>query len=213
VTASASFPARRTVVVATSNKGKLRELRALLADLPIDLLPLAEALPRPLEIIEDGDTFEENARKKARVVAQATALPALADDSGLEVDDLDGRPGVRSARFAGERATDAENNRKLLYELEALAPYARRRARFRCVVVLVDPTRPEETIEASGACEGAIAPAPRGHGGFGYDPIFLVEAAQGRTMAELGDEEKNALSHRARAIADLVPKLRNWIHT
>ena len=207
----ASLPARRTVVVATTNRGKLRELRALLGALPIDLVTPLDVLGRAIDVIEDGATFEANAEKKALAVARATTLPTLADDSGLEVDALDGRPGVRSARFAGERATDAENNRKLLHALEALGGDAARTARFRCAVVFVDPAVPQAACQASGACEGAIAAVARGAGGFGYDPIFVVADAGGRTMAELDDVEKNQRSHRARAVAELLPSLRGWL--
>jgi XTP/dITP diphosphohydrolase len=207
---SASLPARRTVVVATANRGKIRELKSLLAALPIQLVSMGDVSSRPIEIVEDGDTFEDNARKKARAVAASTALPTLADDSGLEVDALEGRPGVRSARYAGERATDAENNRKLLAALDAIGPGAPRTARFRCAVVFFDPARPDAEATAEGACEGEIAGAPRGGGGFGYDPIFLVSGS-GKTMAELPDDEKNRTSHRARAIANMVPHLRDWL--
>ena len=207
----ASLPARRTVVVATTNRGKLRELRAMLAVLPIDLVTPSDILGRTIDVVEDGATFEVNAEKKALAVACATTLPTLADDSGLEVDALDGRPGVRSARFAGERATDAENNRKLLHELEALGHEAVRTARFRCAVVFVDPAHLDVACRASGACEGAIAPIARGTGGFGYDPIFVVDAAAGRTMAELDDAAKSECSHRAHAIAALLPSLRAWL--
>lgn len=206
-----SLPARRTVVVATANRGKLRELRLLLGALPIQLVSMADVSGRPIEIVEDGETFEANAKKKAHAVAASTALPTIADDSGLEVDALDGRPGVRSARFAGERATDAENNRKLLAALEAIGPGASRKARFRCVVAFVDPAHPDAEAVADAACEGEIAAAPRGAGGFGYDPIFVVDERAHRTMAELSDDEKNVLSHRARAIQALVPRLREWL--
>jgi XTP/dITP diphosphohydrolase len=210
-----SLPARRTVVVATGNKGKLLELRALLAGLPIDLMSMRDALPSPLEIDEDGLTFEANALKKARVVAAATALPTLADDSGLEVDALAGAPGVYSARYAGPRATDAENNRKLLGELEAFESHGPRTARFRCVLVLVDPVSPDAPLISTGTCEGRIATSSRGHGGFGYDPIFLVDDPPGtpgpKTMAELPEAEKNARSHRAGAVAAMVPLLRRWL--
>jgi len=204
-----SVPARRTLVVATGNRGKLHELRELLADLPIDLKSMAEALPRPVEIVEDAPGFEGNARKKARLVAEACAMPVLADDSGLEVDALDGAPGVRSARYAGEGATDAENNKKLL---KALEESASRTARFRCVIALHDPIALAEPLIAEGSCEGEIATHPRGSHGFGYDPIFIVHGLPGRrTMAELGDVEKNAISHRARAIQALRPQLRKWL--
>jgi XTP/dITP diphosphohydrolase len=198
-----SIPARRTVVLATSNKGKLRELRELLAELPIDLV----TPPNPIHVVEDGETFEENARKKAVAVADALAMPALADDSGLEVDALGGRPGVRSARFAGEGATDAENNRKLLTELDALGSVPRT-ARFRCVLSFVDPVT-RASFVTTGSCEGSITSSGRGTGGFGYDPLFVVEERQ--TMAELPDAEKNAKSHRAQAIKAMIPLLREWL--
>jgi XTP/dITP diphosphohydrolase len=205
-----SLPARRTVVVATANRGKIRELKSLLAALPIQLVSMGDVSGRPIEIVEDADTFIGNAKKKAHAVAASTALPTLADDSGLEVDALDGLPGVRSARYAGERATDAENNRKLLGALEALGPGAPRTARFRCAVVFFDPARPDAESVTEGTCEGEITGAPRGGGGFGYDPIFLVSGA-GMTMAELPDDEKNRISHRARAIEHMVPNLRDWL--
>lgn len=206
-----SLPARRTLVVATGNKGKMREFRELLAELPLDLVSVAEATSRRIDIVEDGDTFEENAKKKAYAVADALALPTLADDSGLEVDALGGRPGVRSARFAGEGATDAENNRKLLTELDALGA-VKRAARFRCVLCLVDPVHRSEPLLSSGSCEGSIAGSGRGLGGFGYDPIFVVRDVEGgRTMAELSDREKNAQSHRARAVQAMIPALRRWL--
>jgi XTP/dITP diphosphohydrolase len=206
-----SLPARRTVVVATSNKGKIAELRALFASLPIDWVTVGEAVGRPIEVVEDGDTFEANALKKAKTVAAALAMPALADDSGLCVDALGGRPGVRSARWAGEGATDADNNRKLLAELAAEGREEGRTARFRCVLAFVDPAYPDQPLFAEGAVEGQIALGGRGQGGFGYDPIFLVAGdAAGRTMAELPDAEKNAISHRARAVAAMLPLLSRW---
>jgi XTP/dITP diphosphohydrolase len=204
-----SVLARRTVVVATGNRGKLHEFRKLLADLPIDLKSMAEAVPRKIEIVEDLPTFEGNARKKARLVAEACAMPVLADDSGLEVDALDGAPGVRSARYAGEGATDAQNNRKLLTSLQ---DQVARAARFRCVIVLHDPIALLEPLVAEGTCEGEIATGPRGGHGFGYDPIFVVRDVEGdRTMAELSDEEKNAVSHRGKAVAAMRARLRVWL--
>lgn len=206
---STSLFARRTVVCATNNKHKLRELRMIFAELPIDLVTVEQVAKRTIDVVEDRDTFEGNAWKKAREVAEALALPALADDSGLEVDALLGAPGVRSARYSGEHATDAQNNRKLLQELDALAG-APRSARFRCVLVLHDPTAPAQPIVAEGACEGEITATPRGAHGFGYDPIFIVKEAD-RTMAELADAEKNVISHRARAARAMTPKLRAWL--
>jgi XTP/dITP diphosphohydrolase len=199
------------VCLATHNRGKLVELRALLADLPIALVSLETALPGQPQAIEDGATFLDNARIKARAAAKATVMVTLAEDAGLEVDALGGRPGVRSARFAGEGATDADNNAALL---EAMGEVEddQRSARFRCVMVLVDPWADAgaREIVVEGACEGTIARAPQGGGGFGYDPLFVV-AGIGRTMAELDDEEKNRASHRARAVAALRPALTDLI--
>ncbi|HEY1535740.1 MAG TPA: RdgB/HAM1 family non-canonical purine NTP pyrophosphatase [Polyangiaceae bacterium] len=191
-----------TIVLATSNHGKIQELRALLADLPVQFLSAAEVLGEQPSIVEDGATFEANALIKARAVARATRTLALADDSGLEVDALGGRPGVRSARFAHERATDAENNAALLRELENIEEGARG-ARFRCVLSLVNPWRESEVYVAEGSCEGSIARAPRGNGGFGYDPLFVVAGQDGKAMAELSEDDKNKVSHRARAVAAL----------
>jgi XTP/dITP diphosphohydrolase len=191
-----------TIVLATSNHGKIQELRALLADLPVQFLSAAEVLGEQLSIVEDGATFEANALIKARAIAAATRTLALADDSGLEVDALGGRPGVRSARFAHERATDAENNAALLRELESFEEGARG-ARFRCALALVNPWRESEVHVAEGSCEGSIARAPCGSGGFGYDPLFMVSGHHGKTMAELSEADKNRVSHRARAVQAL----------
>jgi len=189
------------LVVATRNRGKLAELRRLLAGEPVELKAVDELTGVP-EVEEDGATFEANARKKALEVARATGLPALADDSGLEVDALDGAPGVLSARYAGEPCDDGANNRKLLAALAGL-PAARRTARFRCALVFVDGDGTR--LSADGSCEGHIGEAPRGAGGFGYDPLFLVDGdARGRTMAELAPDEKNRISHRARALEKMV---------
>ena len=205
---------RDTLVVATGNRGKLEELRALLSGLPLRVLGVSEVLKHPPRVVEDGATFAENAVKKAREVARETLMWTLADDSGLEVDALGGRPGVRSARFAHERATDAENNAALLAALSELADPVTSgageggfRARFRCVLALVDPfTGAGEPRTVEGVCEGTITRAPRGSGGFGYDPLFVV-AGTDRTMAELPGDEKNRLSHRAQAFAALRPLL------
>ncbi|HEY5374316.1 MAG TPA: RdgB/HAM1 family non-canonical purine NTP pyrophosphatase [Polyangiaceae bacterium] len=191
-----------TIVLATSNHGKIQELRALLADLPVQFLSVADVLGEQPTILEDGATFEANALIKARAVARATRTLALADDSGLEVDALGGRPGVRSARFAHERATDAENNAALLRELENIEEGARG-ARFRCALALVNPWQESEIYVAQGSCEGSIARAPRGNGGFGYDPLFVVTGQDGKAMAELSEDDKNKVSHRARAVSAL----------
>ena len=192
-----------TLVLASSNEGKLTELRVLLADLPVRVLGVSEVLGRMLPVAETGSSFEENAILKARAVCQATRLVSLADDSGLEVTALGGRPGVRSARFAHERATDAENNAALLRELEQIEP-PERTARFRCALSLATPYSPQvKSVE--GSCSGAIARTPRGSGGFGYDPLFLVEGHDGRSMAELSELEKNEVSHRGQAVRALRP--------
>ncbi len=199
-----------TLVVATTNRGKLEELRALLADMPVEVRSAADVMREPPHVEEDGATFADNAVKKAKTIAHATMMLTLADDSGLEVAALDGRPGVRSARFAHPRATDAENNAALLGALDALGdppdPQGFRAA-FRCVLALVDPfTGGGEPRIVEGTCEGTITRTPRGSAGFGYDPLFVV-AGTDRTMAELGEDEKNRVSHRARAFAALRPVL------
>jgi XTP/dITP diphosphohydrolase len=191
------------VVVATRNKGKLRELVPLLAHLELDLCTIDDVAPGA-ELREDGVTFVENALAKARQATRATGLPAIADDSGLEVDALDGAPGVYSARYAGLDADDAMNNAKLLEALRDV-PSTLRTARFRCVAAFVDPVRGLELVR-EGACEGEVLEAPRGEDGFGYDPLFFVPRA-GRTMAELPLEEKNRLSHRAAAFRALAKAL------
>lgn len=204
---------RHCLVVATSNRGKLEELRALLSDLPLDVLSLADVMKTPITIVEDGKTFAENATKKARVVSEATMMLSLADDSGLEVDALHGAPGVHSARFAHERATDAENNAALLAALDNLVEPAdgglprTYRARFRCALSLIDPYSDDGAPRVvEGVCEGHVTRTPRGSGGFGYDPLFVVDGLA-RTMAELTEAEKNKLSHRARAFSALRPLL------
>ncbi len=196
----------RRLVFATRNQGKLRELSALVAPLALEIVSAAE-LQAP-EVVEDGQTFAENAAKKASVVAAATSLPALADDSGLVVDALEGAPGVHSARFAGPRATDAENNLLLLQRLQGVAPRDRTAA-FVCVMAFVDPgaSRPGEVLLAEGRCHGRILEEARGEGGFGYDPLFWVPE-RGRTFAELGSEVKNSISHRAMAMREMLSLLR-----
>jgi len=195
------------LVVATRNRGKLEELRSLLRGLDVEVLSVADVVRRDLVVVEDGDTFEANAVKKAREIADATMMLTVADDSGLEVDVLGGAPGVRSARFAGERATDADNNAALLAALDALDadPLGTRTtdsypARFRCVLALVDPfVKDGEPFVVEGVCDGRVTRTPRGSGGFGYDPLFLVDGTD-KTMAELSEGEKNRISHRARAV-------------
>ena len=199
----------RPLVFATRNPGKLVELRELLPG--VDVLSVDDAARRigaPIpEVVEDAATFEGNASKKAREVSRLTGLPALADDSGLEVDALDGAPGVYSARYAGEHAGDAANNAKLLAALAGV-PAERRTARFHAVLALADLAGAlgAETLTAHGVCEGVILDAARGAGGFGYDPLFLVPEL-GKTFAELGVGTKSDLSHRARAMRTLRPQL------
>lgn len=191
------------LVIATGNPGKIRELGALLADVGISLQTLAD-FPNCPEVAEDGETFEANAAKKAWAVVACTGLPALADDSGLEVDALGGRPGVFSARYAGdrtapERPTDADNYRRLLEEMAGI-PWDQRRARFVCCIVVAFPGG--RTVVARGACEGVINLTPQGSGGFGYDPVFWLPEYN-CTMAEVGLEVKNRISHRAQALKQL----------
>jgi XTP/dITP diphosphohydrolase len=198
---------RSGLVVATSNRGKLEELKLLLAGWPADVRAIREVLSQPPIVVEDGATFAENATKKASVAAAATRMLALGDDSGLEVDALDGRPGVRSARFAGEEATDAENCAALLAALRDCGTTPPFHARFRCVLALVDPRWPDSgPLLVEGTCHGTIVDSPRGAGGFGYDPVFVVNGTA-KTMAELTRAEKNGVSHRARALAALEPHL------
>jgi len=193
------------ILIATMNEGKLREYERLLADVPgLELVTMA-SLPEPVDVVEDRDTFVGNALKKATEIAAASGMSCLADDSGLEVDALGGRPGVYSARYAGEGATDAENNAKLLGELTATAD-DQRTARFRCAIVMVDGAV-RELAMVEGACEGRIGRAPKGAHGFGYDPLFIPDGYD-QTMAELGPETKNEISHRAKAAEKLVPLLR-----
>lgn len=183
------------LVLATRNEGKVREITSLLRDLPLEILTLRD-FPGVPELAEEGDTFAANAAAKALAVARATGLMALADDSGLEVDHLEGAPGVRSSRFAGEKAGDAENNHKLLRMLAGV-PRERRTARFRCVVAIALPDG--RVSLAEGSCEGIITEEPRGATGFGYDPLFLVPGL-GLTFAELDPGVKNEVSHRGRAL-------------
>lgn len=182
-----------SILAATNNAHKLEEIRAILAPLGIAVMSLAEA-GLAIEVVEDRDTFEGNAIKKAREIAAAAGRPALADDSGLEVFALGGRPGVFSARYAGEPSNSQANICKLLCEVRSLAD---RSARFVCVIAVARPDGTAET--ASGEIRGRIIDAPRGAGGFGYDPIFVPDGFD-QTFAELGAAEKNRLSHRANAL-------------
>ena len=193
------------VLIATMNDGKLREYQRLLAGVSGLELQTMASLAQRVDVDEDRDTFEGNALKKAKEIAEVAGVPCLADDSGLEVDALGGRPGVHSARYSGEGATDQSNNAKLLEELEAV-PDAERTARFRCAIAVVD-ARGRELATVDGACEGRIGREPRGTHGFGYDPVFVPDGYT-QTMAELGPDTKNEISHRAKAAAKLAPLLR-----
>ena len=194
------------VVIATRNAGKLREIQAILAPLGLRILSLRD-FPEIPEIVEDGNTFEENALKKAIAVALQTGRTAMADDSGLAVDALQGRPGVFSSRYAGEKATDADRCRKLLEEMAGIPP-GKRGAVFICVMAVASPGGKTEVVK--GECRGEIALAPRGSHGFGYDPVFFLPEF-GKTMAELAPEVKNQISHRARALEKLKQVLPNFL--
>jgi XTP/dITP diphosphohydrolase len=182
-----AMSARERLLVATHNAHKLRELGRLLPGVPLDPLPPGAESPE-----ETGETYAENALIKAHAAARATGRAAIADDSGIEAEALGWRPGVRTARYAGPDATDRENLDKLHREAPAGS-----RARYVCVVAHVTPAGEEHLFE--GRCTGTLATAPRGEGGFGYDPLFIADEAPGRTMAELTDEEKDAISHRGHA--------------
>jgi XTP/dITP diphosphohydrolase len=192
------------LVLATRNQDKGRELAALLRDLGIRIRTLAE-FPAAPEVVEDGETCEANAIKKAVTAARVTGLPAVADDTGLMVEALGGRPGVHAARYAGEDATYGDNCRKLLHELAGV-PQERRGARFVTVAAIADPKGKVEVVQ--GVLDGLIAETPVGSKGFGYDPVFFVPEL-GKTLAQLTPEEKNRISHRALAFAkmrDLLQK-------
>lgn len=196
-----------SIVIATRNPGKTAEIRDLLQDFPIRIRNLEDFGPIP-EVEEDGNTFEENAYKKASFTARILGLPALADDSGLVVDALNGAPGVLSARYGGKEATDADRCTKLLAEL---AGQTDRRAAFECVISIAMPTGPALTYDAR--CEGLITELPAGHNGFGYDPVFFYPPLE-KTFAELNRDEKNRVSHRGKALAELkleMDKVMIWI--
>ena len=190
-------------VLASANPGKLREFAALLSPFALQLVPQGELGIRPAA--ETGTTFLENALIKARHAAHLAHLPALADDSGLEVEALGGRPGVWSARFAGEAASDEDNLRRLLAELHDV-PDEFRQARYQCVIVFLRSGQDPVPLIARGSWQGSIAHNPRGQGGFGYDPVF-VPAGEHRSAAQLGSAEKNAVSHRGQALRALVAML------
>jgi len=185
----------RPIVLATRNEGKIREFRRILADFPIEIKSLEDFGPIP-DVVEDGETFEDNAVIKARHTARILGLPAIADDSGLEVAALGGAPGIKSARYAGEAADDRDKYLTLLTALEGIED---RKARFVCVLAIAVPRGPALIYE--GICEGAIALEMKGGNGFGYDPVFYFPPL-GKTFAELSADEKNRVSHRGKALSE-----------
>lgn len=199
------------LLVATRNPGKVRELARLFASLEgVELVGL-DRFGQLADVVEDADTFEGNAIEKARELARLTGLPTVADDSGIEVDALGGAPGVHSARYAGAHGDDEANNAKLIEALRDVDD-ARRTARFRCALAFADPRGPlgERVHVEHGVVEGSVLRAPRGEGGFGYDPLFLLRGDT-RTTAELSAEEKNAISHRAEAARKMCAFLRDYL--
>ncbi len=196
-----------TLVIATGNPGKTAEIRDLLRGFPINIKNLDDFGPIP-PVVEDGDTFDENAYKKASFVSKILGLPALADDSGLVVEALGGAPGVYSARYAGENATDTQRHTKLLEEMKG---HTNRQAAFECVISLAVPTGAALTYE--GRCEGLIAEKPAGDGGFGYDPVFYYPPLK-KTFGQLSREAKSRISHRGQALGELkeeIDKVLTWI--
>ena len=196
-----------TLVIATGNPGKTAEIRDLLRGFPINIKSLIDFGPLP-PVVEDGATFDENAYKKASFISKILGLPALADDSGLVVEALGGAPGVYSARYAGETATDTQRYTKLLEEMQG---HTNRQAAFECVISLAVPTGAALTYE--GSCEGLIAANPSGNGGFGYDPVFYYPPLK-KTFGELSREEKSRISHRGKALGELkeeFDKVLTWI--
>lgn len=196
-----------TLVIATRNQGKLSEISDLLKDYPVDIKSLDDFGPIP-EVVEDGETFEENAYKKSSFTARVLGFPALADDSGLIVPAIDGAPGVHSARWAGENATDSDKCEKLLRELEGKTD---RRAAFECVISIAVPGGPALTY--TGRCEGDILTVPRGENGFGYDPVFYYAPFK-KTFAEISRKKKSQVSHRGKALMEVqseFDKVLTWI--
>lgn len=196
----------KEIVIASKNKGKIKEIQAAFEHVRVNVISLVE-FPEIPDAVEDGKTFEENALIKAKFYAKLTGKACLADDSGLEVDALQGAPGVYSARYAGETATDAENNDKLIAELQKVNGIGSA-ARFRCVLAFVDMNG--ENILCSGSCEGSILEKERGNGGFGYDPLFYIEELK-KSMAEIKIEEKNQISHRGVALKMMAEKLAEYL--
>ena len=207
-TVSLQSKTRKTLLIATRNEGKTREFKAMFSQLGYDIKNLND-FPELPEVAETGMTFEENARLKAETISELTGEMVLADDSGLMVDVLGGLPGVWSARFAGEHATDAANNAKLLHELASTAVSPeKRKAKFHTTLVVAAPGKSSLVVE--GEWPGSIATIPRGDDGFGYDPLFFYEET-GRTAAQMTLEQKNKVSHRARALQNLLKEWPEWL--
>ncbi|MBD5431092.1 MAG: XTP/dITP diphosphatase [Lactobacillus sp.] len=199
----------KEILFATGNQGKAKELKEAFKKASVDLIVKTNAdLDNPPEPIESGRTFEANAKIKAHELADFSGLPTIADDSGLIVDKLNGAPGVRSARYAGEAHNDAHNNAKLLAELGGV-PENERTAKFNTTIVVSMPGHFDKDLVVTGQCEGKILSGPRGEDGFGYDPLFFVPE-KGKTFAEMTTDEKNEISHRGRAVAKLIKELPEW---
>ncbi len=196
----------KTILIATGNKGKAKEFEALFGEFGYSIKTLND-FPEIGDIPETGETFSENAHQKATEISKLMDTIVLADDSGLEVDALDGNPGIYSARYAGEHGNDKKNNQKLLVDLKDV-PKENRQANFHCSLVLVGPGR--EPLFVEGKVDGFILFEPKGKNGFGYDPLFFIPD-KNRTMAELSNEEKNKISHRAQAIKQLKGHLHEWL--
>ena len=197
----------KLLVLATTNQNKVKEFKQFVSEFPVTVKSLSDFGPLP-EVVEDGATFDENAYKKAHHYAKVLGIPAIADDSGLVVEALSGAPGVRSARYAGDGASDQDNCRKLLAEMEG---QSNRKASFVCVLSIAVPSGPALTYEAS--CAGTILEEPRGSSGFGYDPLFFYEP-YGKTFAEISMEEKNKVSHRGKVLSELsqeFDKVLKWL--
>lgn len=197
----------KELIIATKNKGKLKEFESMLAPLGFSVTSLLD-YPEIPDVEETGLTFAENASIKAMTMARYFQKPVIADDSGLCVDALSGQPGVHSARYAGVEKDDTKNNEKLIHELKHVKEEART-ARFHCALILAYPDGKEEVFE--GTCEGVITTEPKGSNGFGYDPLLLIPS-KGKTMAELTMEEKNEISHRKKAIQQLQERLKHWMN-
>ena len=195
----------KKIVIGTKNEKKLLELKDAFRDLPVEIVSVAEFGDIP-DAVEDGETFSENALIKAKFFMEKTGCACIADDSGLEVDALDGMPGVHSARYAGFHAEDVTNNRVLMRELEKVG-VEESRADYRCALVFVDTNGTK--LETGGVCYGTIKKIARGNGGFGYDPYFYFDS--GKTMAELSLEEKDKISHRGAALRKMVTMLENYL--